>query len=176
MWNVMANRERKEVNLDITYVKPTAQHWLRFAKEVTENEVFNFWIDKAVSQALWQFIATIPVMEITGSTAQARGNSVLTLVFINATRMIFDKLLENCDNGLFSTNFTTMLATCKTDELMAEMVKNEFGNFCPDPTPDEKQLPEFGRSQPVVQKVLDYLKSKNMKFQKAAITEVYTKV
>ena len=115
-------------------------------------------------------------MEITGSTAQARGNSVLTLVFINATRMIFDKLLENCDNGLFSTNFTTMLATCKTDELMAEMVKNEFGNFCPDPTPDEKQLPEFGRSQPVVQKVLDYLKSKNMKFQKAAITEVYTKV
>ena len=92
-WTILSNKERKELTNTMTYAKPTTQHWLRFAKEIIQNRKFEFWIDRAFTQALWQFIIALPAMNIKGSTAQAKNNSVLTLVYINATRMIFMKLL-----------------------------------------------------------------------------------
>ena len=176
MWTILANREKKEINLDISYVKPTAQHWLTFAKEVAESKIFHFWIDLAFTQAIWQFIATIPYMEITGSTVQAKSNSVLTLVSINATRIIFDKLLENEVDGLFSTTFTTALAACLTDEQMADLVRKDFSRFLPEPTETEKNIPTFFQAQPVIQLVIDHLKEKNLNFQRLSIQEVFKKV
>ena len=162
--------------MDITYVKPTAQHWLNFAKEVADNQIFEFWVDKAFTQGLWQFIATVPAMEITGSTSQAKCNSVLTMIYINATRIIFGKLLEKEIDGIFSTNFTAELAACKTDEQMATLVKDNFDSFLTPPTQFEKDMPTFNDSRPYVTMVLEYLKKENMGYQRAAITEVFTKV
>ena len=93
LWTVLSNKERKDLTNTMTYAKPTTQHWLRLAKEIVKNRTFEFWVDKAFTQALWQFVITLPAMNVKGSTAQARCNSVLTLVYINATRMIFMKLL-----------------------------------------------------------------------------------
>ena len=133
-------------------------------------------IFRAFSQALWQFIVTVPCMEITGSTVQARCNSVLTMVYINATRIIFDKLLENEVDGLFSTTFTTALAACRNDEHMADLVRKDFAKFLPQPTELEKKIPEFNQAQPVVQTLLDYLKKENLNFQRLSIQEVFKKV
>ena len=176
LWTILSNREKKEINTEVSYIKPTAQHWLLFAKEVAEAKIFQFWIDKAFTQTIWQFISTIPCMEIKGSTVQAKCNSALTLVYINATRMIFDKLLENDIDGLFSTNFTTALAACRNDEQMADLVRKDFEKFLPEPTPQEKKIPEFVEAQPVVQILLDYLKTENQNYQRLSIQEVFKKV
>ena len=91
-WN-LANRERKELTNELTYAKPTAQHWYQLAKEIAAKQYFKYWIDKAFTQALWQFILTLPTIEVNGSTMQAKLNAVLTLVNVNATRMVFNHLL-----------------------------------------------------------------------------------
>ena len=176
LWNILANKEKKEITTDISYVKPTAQHWLNFAKEISDAKVFEFWINRAFTQALWQFVATVPCMEITGSSVEARCNSVLTLVYINATRIIFDKLLENEVDGLFSTTFTTALAACRNDQHMADLVRKDFAKFLPKPTELEKTLPDFNQAVQVIQILLDYLKKENQNFQRLSIQEVFKKV
>ena len=176
LWNILANKEKKEITTDISYVKPTAQHWLNFAKEISDAKVFEFWINRAFTQALWQFAATVPCMEITGSSVEARCNSVLTLVYINATRIIFDKLLENEVDGLFSTTFTTALAACRNDQHMADLVRKDFAKFLPKPTELEKTLPDFNQAVQVIQILLDYLKKENQNFQRLSIQEVFKKV
>lgn len=93
LWTVLSNKERKELTNTMSFAKPTTQHWINLAKELVKSQKFNFWIDRAFSQAFWQFVVTLPAMNVKGSTAQAKCNSVLTLVYINATRMIFIKLL-----------------------------------------------------------------------------------
>ena len=93
LWTVLSNKDRKELTNTMSFAKPTTQHWINLAKELVRTKKFNFWIDRAFSQAFWQFVTTLPAMNIKGSTAQAKCNSVLTLVYINATRMIFVKLL-----------------------------------------------------------------------------------
>ena len=93
LWTALNNRERKDLINDLAYAKPTAHHWVQVTKEIAIKQPFKFWIDKAFTQALWQFITTLPVIELSGSTSQAKCNSVLTLVNINATRMVFNHLL-----------------------------------------------------------------------------------
>ena len=93
LWTILTNRERKEITNEFTYAKPTAQHWIQLTKEVISSQKFKFWIDRAFSQALWQYITMVPAIDVDGSTLQAKCNSVLTLVHINATRIIFDRLL-----------------------------------------------------------------------------------
>ena len=115
-------------------------------------------------------------MDIKGSTVEAKCNSVLTLVSINATRIIFDKLLENDIDGLFSAEFTTALAASRTDEQMADLVRKDFAKFLPQPNELEQKIPEFNASQPVVQLVLDYLKKVNQNYQRLSIQEVFKKV
>ena len=175
-WTILANREKKEMLTDVAYVKPTAQHWLNFAKEVSDNEVFKFWIDKAFTQSVWQFVATVPKMDLTGSTTEAKCNSVLTMVYINATRMIFGHLLENETEGLFSTAFTAALANCQTDQQMSDLVKKDFHKFFPPPSANDQKLPDFNQAEPIIRQVLDYLKAKNMTYQRTTITEVFAKV
>ena len=93
LWSILTNRERKETTNDITYAKPTAHHWIQLTREVIAAGKFKFWIDRAFTQALWQFITVLPAIDLDASTLQAKCNSVLTLVHINATRMIIDRLL-----------------------------------------------------------------------------------
>ena len=176
LWTILSNREKKEIMMDISYVKPTAQHWLNFAKEIAENQTFAYWIDLAFTQGLWQFIATLPSMEITGSTSQAKCNSVLTMIYINATRIIFDRLLEKETDGIFSTNFTTELASCRNDDQMVDLVQKEFHKFLTPPTAIEQQMPKFIDSRPIVTLVLDFLKKENKNYQRSAISEVFAKV
>ena len=176
LWTILSNKEKKEITTDISYVKPTAQHWLNFAKEISDAKIFEFWINRAFTQAFWQFVTTVPCMQITGSSVQARCNSVLTLVYINATRIIFDKLLENEVDGLFSTTFTTALAACRNDQHMADLVRKDFSKFLPEPTELEKKMPDFNQAQPVLQILLDYLKKANLNFQRLSIQEVFKKV
>ena len=175
-WTILANREKKEMLTDVTYIKPTAQHWLNFAREVSENETFKFWVDKAFTQAVWQFVATVPKMDLTGSTTEAKCNSVLTMVYINATRMLFKHLLENESEGIFSTAFMAALANCQTDEQMSNLVKRDFNKFLAPPSDNEKRLPEFNQAEPVIRQVIEYLRSKNMTYQRTTITEVFAKV
>ena len=176
LWTVMANKEWKDLTHTITYAKPTTQHWIQFAKAIIKDKTFKFWIDKAFTQALWQFVCALPSINVKGSTSQAKCNSVLTLVYINATRMIFIKLLDNDKDGLFSTKFTSALAKCTTDEEMVQMVKNDFGNYFHLPTEDEKKFPSFNDAQPVLQLVLDYLAKHNMHYQRNSVMEVFKKV
>ena len=50
MWTILSNKERKEVTSDIMYIKPTAEHWIKFSQELSIHKKFNFWIDKAFTQ------------------------------------------------------------------------------------------------------------------------------
>ena len=176
IWTVLGNKEWKDLTHTITYAKPTTQHWIQFTKAIIENKTFKFWIDKAFTQALWQYVCTLPSMNVRGSTSQAKCNSVLTMVYINATRMIFIKLLENDVDGLFSTKFTSALAKCTTDEEMANLVKRDFGIYFPQPTQDELKLPNFNEAQPVLQLVLDYLGKHTLNYQRNSVKEVFRKV
>jgi len=83
---------------------------------------------------------------------------------------------ENENDGLFSTNFTTALAKCTTDQQMADLVGKNFQQFFPDPSADEIRIPTFNEMQPILQLLLDYLAKEKLNFQRNSVQEVFRKV
>ena len=101
-------------------------HWARFADEVAKQKVFDPFIQLGSIQALWQFTNTLGVVVTSKSTREAKENAVVTLIYINVTRMVLAQMLGPNKDKILSSNFLEKLSKVQTDKEMEEFVKNEF--------------------------------------------------
>ena len=106
--------------------KPSPVHWARFADEVAKQRVLDQFIELGAPQALWQFTNTLGVVVSSKSTREAKENAVVTLIYINVTRLVLAQMLSPNKGKLLSTDFLEKLAAVQTDLEMTNFVKNEF--------------------------------------------------
>ena len=45
---------------------------------------------------------TITVMDLSGSCHEAKENATLVIMYLNTLRLVFGRMLEDTDNGVFS--------------------------------------------------------------------------
>ena len=88
--------------------------------------VLNDFIQLAATQALWQFVNTLGVVVTSKSTREAKENAVVTLIYINVTRMVLAQLLSSSSSNILSSKFLEKLSKVQSDEDMTNLVKNEF--------------------------------------------------
>ena len=106
--------------------KPSPVHWARFAEEVAKQNVLDDFIQLGASQALWQFANTLGVVISSKSTREAKENAVVTLIYINVTRMALAQLLSSNTKTILSQSFLEKLSKVQSDEDMTNFVKTEF--------------------------------------------------
>ena len=83
-------------------------------------------IQLGASQALWQFVNTLAVIPNTKSSTEAKENAVVTLIYINVTRMVLAQMLDPTKSSILPMEFLDKLSKIQTDEQMEKFVKDEF--------------------------------------------------
>ena len=106
--------------------KPSPVHWARFADEVSKQRVFDPFIELGSIQAMWQFTNTLGVVVTSKSTREAKENAVVTLLYINVTRMVLAQMLGPSKDKILSASFLEKLSRVQTDREMENFVKTEF--------------------------------------------------
>ena len=134
---------------------------------VAEAKVFDKWIDIAFSIAFWTFVRSTPVIDINASPIESKHNSMLVMMYLNALRIIFDRILEDDKKGLLSVNFTKKLAAIGSDEEMKVFVQQTFKSLLDKPENLDDQLPNFDQADSILKQMCDgWKESKN--FQQTA--------
>ena len=90
----------------VNYTKPSTDHWVQFSLVVAKEKVFAKWIDIAFSLAVWSFIRSTPSMDLDASMIESKHNSMLVMMYLQALRIIFDRILEDDKQGILSVSFT----------------------------------------------------------------------
>ena len=116
----------KAVGHHLAVFKPSPVHWARLTEEVAKQLVFMDFIQLGASQALWQFVNTISVIPNEKSTTEAKETAVVTLIFINVTRMVLAQMMDPKKSSILSVEFLGKLSKVQTDKEMEEFVKTEF--------------------------------------------------
>ena len=83
-------------------------------------------IHLGASQALWQFVNTLAVIPNSRSSTEAKENAVVTLIYINVTRMILVQMLDPTKTSILPMEFLDKLSKVQTDEQMEKLVKEDF--------------------------------------------------
>ena len=150
-------QELKSSGHHLAVFKPSPVHWARFADEVARQRVFDQYIELGATQALWQFTNTLGVVVTSKSTREAKENAVLTLHYINVTRMVLAQMLSPSKSKLLSADFLEKLAAVQTDLEMANFVKNEFAPLVKLPINSGTELMNWDRTYEPMEQILKYL-------------------
>ena len=119
-------QELKSAGHHLAVFKPSPVHWARFAQSVIKLRLFDDFIELGASQALWQFSNTLAVIPNNGSSRAAKENAVVSLIYINVTRMILAQMLGPNSKEILPEEFLNKLAKIQSDEDMDKLVKAEF--------------------------------------------------
>ena len=117
-----------------------------FAKKVVELNLFNDYLELAYQQAYWQFCNALELLEVQKSSQQAKENSVLSLIYINFTRMVLSQMLNGPGDNILSKDFLNKMAKITSDDEMHDLVVNHFKPLIKAPNEQENvNFPSFTR-------------------------------
>ena len=133
-------------------------HWAIFAKVVAESNLFEDFLEMSYQQAFWQFCDTLTMANVKASTQSAKENAVLSLVYINMTRMVLSQMLKNAKGSLLPLSFLNKLAKIDNEEEMKVFVDKEFRPMiCAPNSAKDVNFPKFTRAFDITSKIARFL-------------------
>jgi len=138
--------------------RPSPMHWAAFAKVVVEKNLFEDFLELAYQQAFWQFCDTLTMSNVDASTQCAKENAVLSLVYINLTRMVLSQMIKGTDKNILPMAFLNKLAKVDTDEQMESLVETDFRPLiCAPNSAENVNFPKFTRAFDITSKIARFL-------------------
>ena len=141
--------------------RPSPTHWASLAKMVVEENIFNEYLEMAYQQAFWQFCISLGQSDVKASTQCAKENAVLSLIYINFTRMVLSQMVKATETEILPVlplEFLNKLAKIDNDEDMRKFVNEDFRPLvCAPNSAEDVNFPKFTRAFDVVSKVARYL-------------------
>ena len=130
--------------------RPTPTHWAALAKAVIEQNIFNDYLELAYQQAFWQFANSLLMSDVEASSQCAKENAVLSLIYINLTRMVLSQMIHVTGDTIkpvLPLEFLNKLAKIDTPEQMTEFVDSEFRPLaCAPNSAENVNFPKFTRA------------------------------
>ena len=141
--------------------RPTPTHWASLAKAVVEKNLFNDFLEMAYQQAFWQFANSLAMTDVAASTQCAKENAVLSLIYINMTRMVLSQMVHATGEEIspvLPLEFLNKLAKIDTEEGMMEFVETEFRPLiCAPNSAENVNFPKFTRAFDMVSRFARFL-------------------
>ena len=134
--------------------RPSPLHWASFAKIVVEKNLFEDFLELAYQQAFWQFVDALTMMKVDDSTQCAKENAVLSLVYINMTRMVLSQMITKTTTNILPLAFLNKLAKIDNDADMEAFVESDFRPLiCAPNSAEGVNFPKFTRAFDVTSKI-----------------------
>ena len=138
--------------------RPSPKHWASFAKIVVEKNLFQDFLELAYQQSFWQFVDTLIMSNVDASTQCAKENAVLSLVYINLTRMVLSQMTKMTTGNILPLAFLNKLAKVQNDEEMAALVESDFRPLiCAPNSAETVNFPKFTRAFDITSKIARFL-------------------
>ena len=138
--------------------RPSPKHWASFAKIVVEKNLFEDFIELAYQQSFWQFVETLTLTKADASTQCAKENAVLSLFYINVTRLALSQMIKTTTASILPLAFLNKLAKIENDDEMAAFVESDFRPLiCAPNSAKDVKFPKFTRAFDITSKIARFL-------------------
>ena len=140
------------------------------------------WFDIAFTQAIWLFVKTTPVMDLSKSCLEAKENATLVIMFLNVLRLVFDRFLDDLKKGPFSSKFGSKLAKITDDVEMRNFITESLQPLMEKGENLVSQVPRYEESEGMLGQLFSCWRESNSLHSRkqcrwiSTISEVYKKL